>query len=244
MLAMLADVGTGEGHKMPPLRAFSLDPDPPLISNTSPCSCPSTSTGFVLLIFRMITAVRARATRARTPRQPPTNTTAAAKTATRTPSPGNRQWSLTSTYGSDPSAWDVNVTTTSSPAAYVDVSWEPPGPARYALTSEFACGPSRTLTVAMETGGVSLSASSAGGAIDSIRPRYASTGPFGPAWLAEISGASQIRTIRPMPAKAARMWRISDVMPLLAGAGRRRSGFAWPDLTGIELRGSPGSPMP
>ena len=46
--------------------------------------------------FRMTTAVKPRATRARTPRHPPTNTTAAAKMRPRIPSPGIRQWSLTS----------------------------------------------------------------------------------------------------------------------------------------------------
>ena len=67
--------------------------------------------------FRMTTAVRPRATSARTPCQPPTKTTAAAKIRPRIPSPGIRQWSLTSTYGSEPSGWTVKVTTTSWPAA-------------------------------------------------------------------------------------------------------------------------------
>ena len=73
--------------------------------------------------------------------------------------------------GSEPSAWTVNVTTTSWPAAYVEVSCEPPGPARYASTAWLSRGPSRIRTWAIGTGGASEPGSVEGKVIASIRPR-------------------------------------------------------------------------
>ena len=85
---------------------------------------------------------------------------------------GSRQWSLTSTYGSDPSGWvREGHRRPPGPPRRSRCLGEPPGPARNASRTCRRLGPSRIRTWAMGTGGVSALGSAAREGDRSMRPR-------------------------------------------------------------------------